>query len=304
MIKTVRPTLDQPENTTMSTQLSVKFWGVRGSVPTPTQANQRYGGNTLCIEINLAGQKFIFDGGTGIVSLGYHLLQQNKPIRAHIFFTHTQWDRIQGFPFFQPAFVPGNHFTLYGGTAPNGASIKHCLTDQMLQPHFALPLQNMQATLNFRTVSAGNRLDINGVQVEILKTNPATEALAYRLTWQDETSPKTIVYATDTTAHSVDENLLAFANQADIFVCDGTYTDLTYLRHNVPSKSAGQSNIQPVLEPWEPALNIAKTAGVKSLVLVHHSPVQTDTGLDQLQAELRDRFPATYIAYEGMTLTD
>ncbi|MEO1389315.1 MAG: MBL fold metallo-hydrolase [Cyanobacteria bacterium J06634_6] len=274
-------------------QVSVHFWGVRGSVPTPSAANQRYGGNTLCTEISIGGQRIIFDSGTGIVSLGQHLQQQKDVVKAHILFTHTQWDRIQGFPFFQPAFFPHNHFTVYGGTAPNGASIKHCLTDQMLQPHYTMPLQNMLARLTFKTLSDRTRFNIGDIEVNVLKINPVTEALGYRLSYHGYS----LVYATDTPNGprdpQADDIFLELADSADILIYDGTYSDLRYLHHNQADTD----------EPrWETGIDIAKEANVKKLVLVHHSPVQNDTVLDQLQKDISDRFPAATVAYEGMVL--
>lgn len=303
MINTARPTVTsrlQPKAsdalpTDVPTDVAVKFWGVRGSVPTPVPTNQQYGGNTVCVEVVLGDQRIIFDSGTGIVNLGQHLQQQAAPVNAHIFFTHTQWDRIQGFPFFQPAFTPNNHFTVYGGTAPNGASIKHCLTDQMLQPHFTMPLQNMLAGLTFRTLLNQATFQVSDVSVDVFNINPKTEALGYRLSYQGYT----LVYATDTPNEEMAPDLLAgflkLADQADLLIYDGTYSDLNYLYHQTAADP------EPV-RPWEVGIKIAQKANVKNLVLVHHSPVQTDAILDQLQEEVQSRFANATIAYEGMTL--
>jgi phosphoribosyl 1,2-cyclic phosphodiesterase len=276
-------------------QISVTFWGVRGSVPTPTIANQRYGGNTVCTEALIGNHRIIFDSGTGIVGLG-HQLQQRHSSEAHIFFTHSQWDRIQGFPFFQPAFNPENHFSIYGGTAPNGASIKHCLTDQMLQPHFAMPLQNMSADLAFHTLSDRARFYIDDILVETLQINPLTEALGYRLTWQD----RSLVYATDTPAGLASEAFLQFVYEADLLIYDGTYADLSYLR--TQRDETPLEVTKSIVQPWDLGIKIAQKAQVKELVLLHHSPVQDDNMLDLLQQQLSDHTPSTKIAHEGMIL--
>ena len=269
---------------------TVKFWGVRGSVPTPTETNQRYGGNTVCVEARIGSQHIVFDGGTGLVSLGYALQQQKNPVHAHCLFTHTQWDRIQGFPFFQPAFIPGNSFSIYGGTAPNGASIKHCLTDQMLKPHFSMPLQNMRANLSFNTINDQDSFSIEDITVEVLKINECTEAMGYRLTWQDQT----LVYATDTPSAPASETFLKFVDRADLLIYDGTYTDLTYLK---------DIELDSSLQPWEIGAEIAQCANVKEVLLLHHSPIQTDSVLDQIQIGLRDRHPNVSIAKEGTTVS-
>lgn len=79
-------------------QFTVQFWGVRGSIASPGAETVRYGGNTPCVEMRVGGHRLIFDGGTGLRVLGQSLLSQ-MPVEAHMFFTHTHWDHIQGFPF-------------------------------------------------------------------------------------------------------------------------------------------------------------------------------------------------------------
>jgi len=59
--------------------MQVRFFGVRGSVPTPGSATVRYGGNTVCVEARLAdGTILIFDGGTGIgMAIVYRIVQDH-----------------------------------------------------------------------------------------------------------------------------------------------------------------------------------------------------------------------------------
>ncbi|MEO1068963.1 MAG: MBL fold metallo-hydrolase, partial [Cyanobacteria bacterium J06638_6] len=123
----------------LSEQFLVRFWGVRGSVASPGSSTVRYGGNTSCIEMLVGEHRLIFDGGTGLRELGNALLAE-MPVEANLFFTHSHWDHIQGFPFFSPAFVSGNRFNIYGAVAPNGSTIEQRLNDQMLHPNFPVPL--------------------------------------------------------------------------------------------------------------------------------------------------------------------
>ncbi len=268
--------------------LSIKFWGVRGSVPTPGAATAFYGGNTSCIEILADQQRFIFDGGTGLRVLGETLYQSAKPVEGHLFFTHTQWDRIQGVPFFLPAFESGNRFHIYGGTADNGASIKQCLTTQMLRPGFALPLQTMQAELTFHSITPGSMLRIGNVEVEPIGLNGQPNALGYRLSYQG----KTVIYATDTDYEHMDDNLLFLAHQADLLIYDGVYADL-----------CDQINPQPPPKPWQAALQLAKAAQVKQLVMVHYGPRQTDTVLNELAHQLKSTELPVSLAHEGMVIS-
>ncbi|MDV3348840.1 MBL fold metallo-hydrolase [Leptothoe sp. ISB3NOV94-8A] len=268
--------------------LLIKFWGVRGSVPTPGAATAFYGGNTSCIEVLADQQRFIFDGGTGLRVLGETLYQTSVPVEGHLFFTHTQWDRIQGFPFFLPAFEAGNHFHIYGGIAANGASIKQCLTTQMLKPGFSLPLHTMRANLTFHDITPGETLQIGNVQIEPIGLNVDNNALGYRLNYQD----KSVVYATDTDYEHLDENLLFLAHHADLLIYDGLYIDM-----------CDQIQIPSSQKPWQAAINLAQAAQVKRLAMVHYGPRQTDAMLKAFAHQLKDVEPQVLLAHEGMVIS-
>ena len=87
----------------LETKFTINFWGVRGSIACPGANTERYGGNTPCVEMLVDGYRLIFDAGTGIHVLGQSLLHQ-LPVSGHLFFSHSHWDHIQGFPFFSPIF--------------------------------------------------------------------------------------------------------------------------------------------------------------------------------------------------------
>ena len=268
----------------------VKFWGVRGSVPTPGSDTVRYGGNTACVEVLIAKQRIIFDGGTGLRVLGKQLLNREQPLQAHIFFTHTHWDRIQGFPFFVPAFVEGNCFDIYGAPAANGASIKQCLTDQMLRPNFFTPLQKMSSEMSFHNISAGSVIHLDyGVMVETIALNSQTSALGFRVTY----AGKSLVYATDSDINSpdLDPNLLYLAQGADLFIYGGHYSETAY-----PDVGAG------TLIPWERNIELARKAQVKEMILFHHNPVHDDDYLDHVEMEIHNRCSQLRLAREGMVL--
>lgn len=275
---------------TPSEGFTVRFWGVRGSVPTPGMDTVRYGGNTACVEILVAKQRLVFDGGTGLRVLGKHLLHCETKVKANLFFTHTHWDRIQGFPFFAPAFAIENHFEIYGAPAPNGASIKQCLTDQMLRPNFFVPLQKMSSEMVFHNISAGSVIHLeNGVMVETIALNPRTSALGFRVTHQG----CSFVYATDTDnlTEGADQNLLYLAHEADLLVYDGTYSEAA--SHNLN----GSATV-----PWEQGVTLAKQANVKEMILFHHDPTHDDDYLDHVEMEIHSRFPKMRLAREGMIL--
>ncbi|MBD2439747.1 MBL fold metallo-hydrolase [Nostoc sp. FACHB-110] len=271
---------------------TVQFWGVRGSIPSPGPHTVRYGGNTPCVEMQAGGKRLIFDGGTGLHVLGQSLLRQ-MPIDAHLFFTHSHWDHMQGFPFFVPGFVKGNNFHIYGAIAPDGSTIEQRLNDQMLHPNFPVPLQIMQANLRFYDVKPGQPIHINDITIETASLNHPGEAVGYRVNWGGSAA----VYITDTEHYpdKLDENVLWLSRNADILIYDCTYTDEEYYSPKSPKIGWGHST-------WQEAVKIAKAANVKTLVIFHHDPAHNDDFLDAVGEEATAKFPGAVMAREGMVL--
>ncbi len=271
---------------------TVQFWGARGSIPCPGPHTVRYGGNTPCVEMKVGGKRLIFDGGTGLRVLGQSLLSE-MPLEAHMFFTHSHWDHIQGFPFFTPGFVRGNNFHIYGAIAPDGSTIEQRLNDQMLHPNFPVPLQIMGADLQFYDIQAGQTIKIDDVLVETAPLNHPGEALGYRVSWRGGSA----VYTTDTEHFSdrLDENLLWLANNADILIYDSTYTDEEYYSSKSPKIGWGHST-------WQEAVKLAQAANVKTLVIFHHDPLHDDDFLDRVGEQAAVKFPGAVMAREGLVL--
>ncbi|PSF37207.1 MBL fold metallo-hydrolase [Aphanothece hegewaldii CCALA 016] len=270
----------------------IKFWGVRGSIPCPGVETVRYGGNTSCVEMQVGSERLIFDGGTGIRILGQSLLSQ-MPVKAHLFFTHSHWDHIQGFPFFVPAFVKGNEFRIYGAPAPNCATMKQRLHAQMLHPNFPVPLQIMQADLKFYDLEAGETLQLGDISLDTASLNHPGEAIGYRINWRGLSA----AYITDTEhfPDRLDENVLRLSLNADVLIIDATYTNEEYYDPRSTKIGWGHST-------WEEAVKIAKAAGVKQLVLFHHDPAHDDVVLDQIGEQASLAFPHTILAREGLSI--
>ncbi|XGV88633.1 MAG: MBL fold metallo-hydrolase [Limnothrix sp. BL-A-16] len=275
-----------------NSQFQIRFWGVRGSIPCPGPETVKYGGNTPCVEMRVGDRRLIFDGGTGLRVLGQSMLAE-MPVEAHMFFTHSHWDHIQGFPFFVPAFIKGNRFHIYGAPAPNGATIKQRMNDQMLHPNFPVPLQVMGADLAFYDMQVGDTISIDDLHVENASLNHPGEAVGYRITWQG----RVVAYVTDTEHFSdrLDENVLHLAKDADVLIYDATYTDDEY--HSPKTSKVGWGH-----STWQEAVKVAKAANVDQLVIFHHDPLHTDAFLDEMGRQAAAAFPHALIAMEGMTI--
>ena len=272
--------------------MQITFWGVRGSIPSPGPTTAQIGGNTSCVEVRAGKALLIFDGGTGLRMLGKKLLPE-MPIEAHMFFSHVHWDHIQGFPFFEPAFVAGNVFHLYGGNNVS-RTLEETLAGQMDHPNFPVHLTAMGAKMTFRDLAEAEAVEIDGgpggpVLVTNARGNHPQGVFAFRV----EHKGKSVVYATDTEHYAgrVDENLLKLARGASVLVYDSQYTPEEY----GSKRGWGHST-------FEEGAKLAKLAGARRLVLFHHDPMQSDAAVLQKESRARALFDEVVAAYEGLTV--
>lgn len=268
----------------------VRFWGVRGSLPTPSIANLKYGGNTPCVEVRTnTGQLIILDAGTGVRALGQRLMQETPPggHRIMLFLSHYHWDHIQGIPFFEPMYVPGNIIYLHGFKTSE-ASIDKALGEQMANPFFPVNASVMRATRHFYTIGEES-LQIGDAVIRTRFLNHPQGCMGYRI----EADGCAIVYATDNEHGNPvhDRNVRELASGADLFIYDTQYTSEEYQS----KRGWGHST-------WEVGTSIASETGAKRLVLFHHDPDHSDFMLDDLLLAAKRRFPSTVAAFEGMEL--
>ncbi|MFW6369552.1 MAG: MBL fold metallo-hydrolase, partial [Myxococcota bacterium] len=208
----------------VKTGLSIRFWGTRGSLPSPGPDTSLYGGNTSCVEVRAAGKLIVLDCGSGMRLLGNHLLP-SMPIEAHVFFTHYHWDHIMGLPFFAPIFVAGNKLHLHGETKRD-LNVGEILSGQMIQPYFPVTMGiECKSEMTMNPVEPGDVVSIDDVRVSCCRLQHPGGALAFRVDHQGAS----LVYATDI-EHDDDgnENLVHFARDADLLIYDATYTDEEY----------------------------------------------------------------------------
>ncbi len=259
--------------------MSIKFWGVRGSIPAPGPETNRYGGNTACVSIRTKDDKlFVIDMGTGVMHLGHSLMTDvfgKGKGNATIFLSHAHWDHIQGFPFFPPIFVPGNHFHVYGN-ARSSDRLESILEGQM-NPHFSpiYTLRNLGSNITFHGVIPGQPFDVEGVSVSALD-NPhgTTTALAYRF----EENGRTFIYASDVgyPDGGPSAETVAFYKDCDVLLHDCTYT---------PEDQ--QTRRERGFSSYADAARVAAAAGVKHLVMFHYDQDYSDDKVDALKAACR-----------------
>jgi phosphoribosyl 1,2-cyclic phosphodiesterase len=272
-----------------SGKVSVRFWGVRGSIACPGPETVRYGGNTSCVEIRCGDHLLIMDGGTGLRELGGALLR-NGPINADLFYTHTHFDHICGLPFFGPAYVRGNKIRLWAGHLLPEHCLEDVLCGMMMAPLFPVPMSLLTTQVSFKDFRHGETLHPRaGITLRTGALNHPNGATGYRV----EHGGKSVAYITDTEHRKtgLDQNVLALIEGADIFIYDSTYTEAEYPSH----LDWGHST-------WEEGVRLADAAKVKTFVIFHHDPSHDDAFMDQVGGSARKLRPSTIVAREGMVL--
>jgi phosphoribosyl 1,2-cyclic phosphodiesterase len=269
--------------------LTVRFWGVRGSIACPSPAYVGFGGNTSCVEVRVAGRILILDAGTGVRPLG-KLLRREGVAAADILFSHTHWDHVNGFPFFAPAFEPDHAFHVFAGHLAEEGGIREAIAGHMHEPMFPVPLEVMKARLTFTDFRAGETLDLGpGVRARTARLNHPNGATAYRI----EHAGRSVCYVTDTehVPGRPDENVLGLIAGADLVIYDSTYTDA-----ELPAKVGwGHST-------WQEGLRLVRRAGAKRLVVFHHDPDHDDDVMTAIEHELAGDSDEGVVAREGLRL--
>jgi phosphoribosyl 1,2-cyclic phosphodiesterase len=275
---------------TGSEEFWVRFWGVRGTVPCPGPETLRYGGNTPCLEVMCGGQRLIFDAGSGIRALGV-TLNGERNLKAHIFLTHTHIDHINGFPFFRPAYDPGNRFQLWAGhLGGRQGALQDVLAGMMKAPIFPVPLDIMHACIAFHDFAAGEILEpVPGVVLRTAALNHPNGATGYRI----EFAGKSICYVTDTEHREgeLDPVVLALIRDSQIVIYDATYTEAEYPRF----RGWGHST-------WNEGVRLCQAAAARRLIAFHHDPDHDDDCLDRIGDELDQAMPGSLVAREGLIL--
>lgn len=270
--------------------MKVKFYGVRGSLPVSGKEFLRYGGNTtcLCITRETANRIAIIDAGTGIRNLGKELVARGyKQEIINISFTHFHMDHIQGFPFFAPAYNPEQKIGIHVmGKERQVKNLKEIFSTQMQAEYFPVQLEAMGAHFDF--LSLADEETFYGARVSATPQFHKFPGGSYGLRIEDVSG--SLVICTDVEhLNGIDEGIVKLAENADMLIHDGQYTEEEYFTH----KGWGHST-------WKQAVEVAIRAKVKKLVITHHDPDHDDDFLDRMEKECKKEFPNSLFAKEGM----
>ena len=298
----------------MTGEMRVKFWGVRGSYPSPGAGTVKYGGNTACVEIRVGERTIILDAGTGIIPLGRELTRR-RATEILLLFSHLHHDHTQGFPFFVPAYLPNVRLHIFGpGGTPE--TVSRVLASNQSTETFPLSLHDMASSKQIQSVREAQIITWDEMGVRLMESGAGANEDAisiyihksyahpggvhvYRITWRG----KSVVYATDTEGYvGTDRRLVQFAKDADILIHDAQYSEEHYrggLTGFPSTQGFGHSTVTMASE-------VAASAHARQLVLFHHDPSYSDAMVASLESFAREQFRKAQAAYEGLeiVLTD
>ncbi len=269
---------------------TVRYWGVRGSIPVPGPKTVRYGGNTTCIEVRCDGRVIVIDTGTGARELGakWPAEAAGEPLDIALFFSHLHLDHVQGFPFFAPIYEPTTTLRIHSMFEPR--QLRESLQLQMAHPSFPVELDKLAARLEFIQTKPGDGLDIGDVPVRTCPMNHPGGAMAIRIDHRG----RAFVQASDLEpADELPPELLVnLSRGSDYLSYDSTYVKgEEYERY----KGWGHST-------WVTGVDVANASDVGTFIAFHHDPSHDDDFMDKVAADLAAARPGSLVASEGMMI--
>lgn len=283
--------------------MTITLWGVRGSIPCPGPSTVAYGGNTLCVELRFGPQNrlVVLDAGSGIRALGNKILAQDLPkgpLKFQVFFSHTHWDHILGFPFFTPIYLPGTVMDVFGPVTFEDDPLDRVIGGQLQYRYFPVTSAELAAKIRYHRLQeiALNLGDDIHLRTKYL--NHPIACLGYRFEYKGKVlvtifdhEPFRNLFVEDPAHPDYDEAVAEegaraaaeenrkiedFMRGADVVLHDAQYTQAEYDKNR---RGWGHT-------PMETAIESAARAGVKKLVLLHHDPDRSDAQLDMLAVKM------------------
>ncbi|MGH7939343.1 MAG: MBL fold metallo-hydrolase [Bryobacteraceae bacterium] len=278
------------DSSQLSSALTVHFWGVRGSIPTPGPETVGYGGNTSCVELRCGDERLILDAGSGIRPLGLALSREfaQRPLATTLLLSHTHWDHIQGLPFFRPAYNRANQVRILGAPGTR-AKIHTALSAQMDPIEFPVPLQSLSGIATVDEFASA-ATTMGKFAIRMIGLNHPGGCTGFRIT----AGERTVAYLPDhepyrlaidsgapaaaARALQAEGELLDFLGGCDLLILDSQYDRIDYPSHIGWGHGCLDDSVA-----------LALRASVGHLVLFHHDPEHDDRKIDAMLAQARQQ---------------
>ena len=271
--------------------LSVRFWGTRGSLPMPGPDTVVYGGNTCCVEVRLGGRLFVVDAGSGFEAAGRALtLLGAGSGRVDLLLSHLHQDHVSGLPFFSPILKEQGELRIFCGNL-DGESAEAALGTLFSPPLFPVTLDVLPGRIAHVGFRAGETLTFeDGVSVATCPLRHPGGATGYRF----DHGGRSLCYISDMEHADAgpDEDVVAFCRGADLVIYDAMFTEAELPR----CRGWGHST-------WNAGVDLCRAAGAKALAAYHHHKAHDDAVLAVIEAELAGALPGSFVAREGQTVT-
>ena len=273
------------------TDLSVRFWGTRGSLPMPGPDTIVYGGNTCCVELRLGSRLFIVDAGSGFEAAGRAMtLLGSGTGRIDLLLSHLHHDHVSGLPFFSPILKEKGALRVFCGNQ-GGDSAKAALDHMFAPPLFPVTLDVLPGRIEHVGFRAGETLAFeDGITIATCPLRHPGGATGYRF----DHGGRRVCYVSDMEHVDTgpDDDVVSFCRDADLVIYDAMFTEAELPR----CRGWGHST-------WNAGVMLCRAAGAGALAAFHHHKSHDDATLAAIEAELVEALPGSFVAREGQTVT-
>jgi phosphoribosyl 1,2-cyclic phosphodiesterase len=251
--------------------MEIKFWGTRGSIPSPGAHSLEFGGNTSCVEVLLnSGSRVVIDGGTGLRLLGKHLMENGSPISLYLLLSHGHWDHLLGIPFFVPIYQETTEI-LVDGWPPAFQAMTRVFDSHMGDGFFPVAFDHLKARIDYINRLAHGPLDIDGVRIEAMPLNHPQGGFGFRF----REGGHSMAFFTDNELGAHHGQSMAefaeFVQGVDLLIHDAQYLPADMAER----RGWGHST-------YVEAVTLAQEAGVHNLILTHHDPSRSDAEVEKI----------------------
>lgn len=294
--------------------LKIKFWGVRGSLPSSPSPQQwvhdiegifqgffkagnskseqikdylkslpiydvgGYGTATTSVQVRSRDAEIIIDAGSGIRHFSELAMlgpAKNGQAEFHIFMTHFHWDHLIGLPFFAPTFIPGNKINFYA-VQPE---LEQMIRGKFKRPYFPVPFEALRAEIRFHVMQPRQPIKIKDMQVTPFQLDHPDPCWGFRIDAGEKSYSHCVdTEGTRTTPEALGPDLPLYQN-TDLMYFDAQYT----LPELAEKANWGHSAAQL-------GLDIAFREKIKRVIFAHHDPGATTGQIAEIQRQTKEYY--------------